>query len=611
MFNSIDTLFSDVYTQKQFLKNSILNSVIIYKYIIKDYFKHFLGSLYPLSRYEFWCFILSLFGSTVILASILYFVYTLFPSAALYVDIVFFSYVFFAFNVSIRAFACRIISIQRYLSSINSEIKHHNAAFVENLIKHFFINTKTYFIAAYSNILIILIYMLYYLFHHYWSFNITANDKLVLNIITFFVFTVQMSALMYVILSILPSNSSLEYFMVKNIKYYPVFNYNAIHQQTYMVDYLTLLAGILTVIYVGHLLIIGFTFSCYLIVCFSLLIQSTALMFSSRYFSVIIGLVNFIYGIVYFIFMLFNGVMNSFYDAEIIMNIVNYYQVSLAMLFIGLFYHITFDKDMLKMAAVLGCFMSSIFLWEDYTAIKDIIVYDNHTIPVLFYGLVGLLTFFVYLVRVANYKGYYISETQIWNDYSYYVNQVTLKNIYTIIFYSCLALSVYACILMFYPAVEYFTHVNLFDSYALSFIHNIRKIITLYIFLGLFLLFRSYQDIFSIFLISFIVICDLYIIIHSSLSSVFPEYMIYKIEYLYTAINAVGFILSINIAKYNKIMSYGFSFSIVLFAVSLHSVFTDSSYSNSFAVFYMFFISLFMSVFLAAVGAYKQRKQYV
>ena len=40
MNDQINTLFSDSYNQKQFFKNSILNSVIIYRYIIKDYFKN-------------------------------------------------------------------------------------------------------------------------------------------------------------------------------------------------------------------------------------------------------------------------------------------------------------------------------------------------------------------------------------------------------------------------------------------------------------------------------------------------------------------------------------------------------------------------------------------
>ena len=90
MNDQINTLFSDSYNQKQFFKNSILNSVIIYRYIIKDYFKYFLSSLSPLSRYEFWCFIFSLFISTVILSSLLFFVYTLFPLQILSFTVMYF-----------------------------------------------------------------------------------------------------------------------------------------------------------------------------------------------------------------------------------------------------------------------------------------------------------------------------------------------------------------------------------------------------------------------------------------------------------------------------------------------------------------------------------------
>ena len=432
MSDSINTLFSDVNTQKQFLKNSILNSVIIYKYLIKDYFKYYLHNLSPLSRYEFWCFIFSLFGSTAILSSLLYFVYTLVPAAKLFADIIFYSYVVFALNISVRAFACRIISVQLYLSNIKSDIKHHKAAFIENLIKKFFINTKTYFVAGYINIFIIIIYFLYRLFHDYGSLSITINNGLLLNIITFLVFTVQMSAVMYVILLILPACSGFEYMKHKNIKYYHIFSHYNLFSRNYMVDYLTLAAGILAVVSVGHLLIIGFTLSCHIIVSAALLLESAALIFSSRYFTVFVGLVNLVYSVYYFISIFINGMAYTFYDANTVMHILNYYEVSLATLFIGLFYHITFDKDMLKMATVLGCFLAALFLWEDHAAIRNIVVYDNHTIPVLFYGLVGLVTFFIYLVRVANNKGYYISEEQIWNEYGHYINQVELKHIYMI-----------------------------------------------------------------------------------------------------------------------------------------------------------------------------------
>ena len=610
MSDSINTLFSDVNTQKQFLKNSILNSVIIYKYLIKDYFKYYLRNLSPLSRYEFWCFIFSLFGSTAILSSLLYFVYTLVPAAKLFADIIFYSYVVFALNISVRAFACRIISVQLYLSNINSDIKHHKAAFIENIIKKFFINTKTYFVAGYINIFIIIIYFLYRLFHDYGSLSITINNGLLLNIITFLVFTVQMSAVMYVILLILPACSGFEYMKHKNIKYYHIFSHYNLFSRNYMVDYLTLAAGILAVVSVGHLLIIGFTLSCHIIVSAALLLESAALIFSSRYFAVFVGLVNLVYSVYYFISIFINGMAYTFYDANTVMHILNYYEVSLATLFIGLFYHITFDKDMLKMATVLGCFLAALFLWEDHAAIRNIVVYDNHTIPVLFYGLVGLVTFFIYLVRVANNKGYYITEEQIWNEYGHYINQVELKHIYMIIFYASLLLSLYCAMLLIAPIINQILNVNLFDSYILNFLHNIRKMFTLYILLGLYLLFRSYKDMFSIFLIIFVVICELYIIIYSALNNLFPEYMVYKVEYLYAAINAILFVLSISLIKYCKIMAYGYSLAGMLFILSLIGIFSSFSYKNTVIIFYLFFVLLLAANIIISAGAYKKIKQY-
>lgn len=610
MNDQINTLFSDSYNQKQFFKNSILNSVIIYRYIIKDYFKYFLSSLSPLSRYEFWCFIFSLFISTVILSSLLFFVYTLFPAAKLFADIIFYSYVFFAFNVSVRAFACRIISVQMYLNNIKPAMKHRKAAFVENFVKKFFVNTKTYFVIAYINIFIILLYILHTIFAGYGLCMFPSDNVLFLNITKFLVFVVQMSAVMYVILLLLPSCNSLEYFMEKSIKYYTVFHcYNAF-SKNYMVDYLTLSAALLSVISVGHLLIIGYTLSCHLIICSAILLQSIALMYSSKYFSLFIGIFNFIYCIAYMIIIFYNGVSDTFYDADKIMHILNYYQISIAMLFIGLFYHVTFDKDMIKMAAALGCFLAAIFLWEDYTAIKNIVVYDNHTIPVLFYGLVGLLTFFVYLVRVANYKGYYISETQIWNEYSHYVTQVTLKHIYITIFYASILLACYSFMFVILPALDNLLNVSIFDAYVLNFLHNIRKMLTFYMFLGLFLLFRCYQDMFSIFLITFVVICELYIIIYKALCNVFPLYMVYNVEYLYTAINAVLCVVSISLVKYSRIMAYGYSLAGVIFIISLINVFTHLSYQNTPALFYPFFVSLLAANIIVASGAYKKIKQY-
>lgn len=260
------------------------------------------------------------------------------------------------------------------------------------------------------------------------------------------------------------------------------------------------------------------------------------------------------------------------------------------------------------MVAVLGYYLSALFLWEDYEAIKNIVVYNNHTTPVLFYGVIGLLTCFAYLIRVANNKGY-VSDVQIYNNYKDYVNQVTYKYIYMIIFYFCLLMILYSCCLLLMPVLNRFIDVNIFDSYNLNFIHNIRKMITLYIFLGIFLLFKDNKDIFSIFLISFIVVCELYIIIYPSLENIFPLYMIFDIKYLYSVSYVLICVLSINLFKYSKFMALGFSIALIMFIVSLINIFIDI-YPQNTLIFYIFFVSLLTSNILIAIGAYKNMKYY-
>ena len=61
--------------QKVFIKHSILNSFILFKLVLKDFFKYFLFNVTPFSRYEFWCYffasiiILFFSGSVLILVS--------------------------------------------------------------------------------------------------------------------------------------------------------------------------------------------------------------------------------------------------------------------------------------------------------------------------------------------------------------------------------------------------------------------------------------------------------------------------------------------------------------------------------------------------------------
>lgn len=142
MNDSVSTLFSEVNTQKQYFKNSILNSIILYKSIIKDYFKYFLFNLSPLSRYEFWCFTAFSIFSIIFLSSFLFFIYSVVPEVKVYTDAVFFIYIFFILNVSVRAAAARIISVRHYLYNFNYDNNYSFDANLEKCIIKSFLNGK-------------------------------------------------------------------------------------------------------------------------------------------------------------------------------------------------------------------------------------------------------------------------------------------------------------------------------------------------------------------------------------------------------------------------------------------------------------------------------------
>ena len=608
---SVSTLFSEVNTQKHYFKNSILNSIILYKSIIKDYLKYFLFNLSPLSRYEFWCFTIISIFSVILLSSLLFFIYSAVPKIKVYTDAVFFIYIFFIFNVSIRAAAARIISVKFYLYSLSYEKNNKSLDFrLEKYIIKFFLNIKTFFFSAFFNVLFILLCIINFFINYY-----SGDFKILSNIyyepaVYFTIFILHMSFLMYIILMLFPSTNSLEYIIEQNISYHHISQYYNIFAKHNIVDYLTLSAGLLAVISVGHLLIIGFTFSCHIIVCAALLLQSVALLFTGKYFSIIIGIISIFYFIISTFFVIYHGIDNLYYNSQTLIHILNYYQVSIALLFTGIFYYAAFDRDILKMSALLGCYLAALFLWSDYMAINNILVYDNHTIPVLFYGLVGLVTFFIYLIRVANNKGYYISEKQylsmMFHDFSYYINQAELKSVYTIIFYSSFIMVLYTFTFFIYPVLEYIFNFNFFDEYISSFVANIRKMLALYVFLGVFLLFRNRNEVFALFLVIFIFICKLYIILYPALKHIFPVYMLYDFQYIYMAMNFVVFILSAYMIKYSRLMALGFSLSIILFTLSFINIFNNSVTMDNMAVYYIVYAVFFFANMLVVLGVSKK-----
>ncbi len=613
MNRDINAILSEDYTQKQFFENSILNSIIIFKNIVLDYFKYFLFYLSPLSRYEFWCFSVFTAVTIIVLFALVSIITITFPASKIYIFTLFYMYVFIVINIAIRVFASRLLSVKMYINHVEQvQNKIPMLAKAENLFKKIFLSVTLYVSMAYIKLLIVGLYFSnMFLFHSEIITNIydLFNTNPVLYLI---IFILKVITIIYTIFMVSPSLNRVEYLEHKKTAYYRISYYKTWYTKEYFVDYLTLAASIFSVIAVGHLLIIGYSLTCHLIMSLALLFQSLALLLSGRFFCVVTGFVSIILFIISSAYIIINGV-DFFQHSDNMIELVKYYQVAIALLFFGIFYYSSFDRDILKMIAVLGCYLAALFLWEDQTAIKRLMVYDNHAIPVLIYGLVGLFTFFIYLIRVANSKGMYQSDRQyltvLWSDFRATVTLIKVKYIYMIIFYSSVTILIYIILLFIYPIVSDALIKDSVDAYIFSFLTNIRKLIAFYMLLGLYLLFKNYNDTFPMLIIAFVVALEMYVILYPSLGTLLPSDTLYPLKYVYMYIYGLMFILSISLSKYCLTIAAGFALSIVPFIMSLIGILMGATFTANSAGYNVIMISFIIANMLAAYGSYRHMKQ--
>lgn len=613
MNRDINAILSEDYTQKQFFENSILNSIIIFKNIVLDYFKYFLFYLSPLSRYEFWCFSVFTAVTIIVLFALVSIITITFPASKIYIFTLFYMYVFIVINIAIRVFASRLLSVKMYINHVEQvQNKIPMLAKAENLFKKIFLSVTLYVSMAYIKLLIVGLYFSnMFLFHSEVITNIydLFNTNPVLYLI---IFILKVITIIYTIFMVSPSLNRVEYLEHKKTTYYRISYYKTWYTKEYFVDYLTLAASIFSVIAVGHLLIIGYSLTCHLIMSLALLFQSLALLLSGRFFCVVTGFVSIILFIISSAYIIINGV-DFFQHSDNMIELVKYYQIAIALLFFGIFYYSSFDRDILKMIAVLGCYLAALFLWEDQTAIKRLMVYDNHAIPVLIYGLVGLFTFFIYLIRVANSKGMYQSDRQyltvLWSDFRATVTLIKVKYIYMIIFYSSVTILIYVILLFIYPIVSDALIKDSVDAYIFSFLTNIRKLIAFYMLLGLYLLFKNYNDTFPMLIIAFVVALEMYVILYPSLGTLLPSDTLYPLKYVYMYIYGLMFILSISLSKYCLTIAAGFALSIVPFIMSLIGILMGATFTANSAGYNVIMISFIIANMLAAYGSYRHIKQ--
>ena len=238
-------------------------------------------------------------------------------------------------------------------------------------------------------------------------------------------------------------------------------------------------------------------------------------------------------------------------------------------------------------------------------------VYDNHTIPVLIYGLVVLFTFFIYLMRVANSKGLYRMEWQylsIINEYRKAAHIIKTKYIYIIILISSIIMIIFALIFLLDPIFTNGSLNSSLDNYIFKFLINIRRLVAFYMLLGLYLLFKNNNDAFPMLIIAFVVCLEMYIILYPSLKSLLPMDTLYSLKYVYMYIYGLMFILSISLSKYSLLISTGFSLSLISFITGIISILFNYTYANSIYLYNIIFISLLIANILVLAGSYKKIK---
>lgn len=609
----MDSLYSQSYTQRDFFKNSLLNSYIIFRNIVKDYFKHFLFNLTPMSRYEYWCFIFMMIVNILMTVSILSLIYIAFPSSKMYLQVIFYVVLFAYVNIGMRATSSRLISVKNYISSIPvMENQNRFYAMLENAVKNLFLSVPLYIALSYIKITF---YILYFI-----NLFLLPDENQIIYITKFseysftylLVFLLKLMTLVYLIFMVAPSLKNMEYLSTKHVKYYKIFPYTTWYTKEFFVDNLTLLAGIFAVISTGHILILGYSLSLHILLSVSAFCQSIALVISGRFFSILLGLISLVLIFASSLYLIFDGIDYSLYHPETIMSFVKYNQVVTAVLFVGIFYYTSYDLDLLKIISVLGFYAAALFIWTDSSTIKSVIMHDTQLITILFYGLLELLFIFIYLIRVANNKGFNKAEMKYFSmlrgGLDNIVEQTNEKHIYIIMLASSFFMVLYSLILFVFPV---FSSDILQEPYSKSMnilVLDLRKYVALYMFLSFYMLFKNYKDIFPMFLVSFIFFLEIYVILFPSLSHLLISITSYSYSYTYMYIYGLMSILSLSLLKYNKYIAYGYGTSLVPFIFTLIGIFTNLSYKNNYIIYFSLFFALVVANTLVCIGAYKQIK---
>lgn len=601
------------YTQKTFLKNSILNAVILFKLVAKDFFKYFIFKIKPFSRYEFWCYLAASAVVSFFTGSILVLLSFAVPAYAHIAWFIFYVCIIISAVMSLRVFAGRLVNAKEYVSYV--DLVPNKYKIFDKLEKFFFdifFSIPLFYTAAFFKIIILSIYLFGHFF--YGIGDIELVDKLYeIKIIDFIVFVLKAMGAVYFVFSVSPSIRRLDYLEKSSVEFFPVSNYYTWYSKEYVIDYLSLLSCFFVIISIGYIFIVGYSITLHIVICIAVIIQGTALMLSGRFLSSFMGLGSILFIIYTNAVFAFHGFELLFISNDAVYFTINYYQVSIAMLFIGMLYFTTFDRDIIKILSVISFFLSALFMLEDSASFKGVIVYDVHSLNIAFYAFVELVSMFVFLSRVAYNKGSYQSDARyaamLWNDFREIVNFIKLKHIYMILYYASIAMVIYSVFMWLIPFVFNITAGEQIDSDIMTTFFHFRHIIAFYLFLGLFLLFKNYNDVFPMFIISAVILGEVYILLFSSINMLITELRIYPIEYIYIFLYAAMVVIAICVNRYNHYIAAGFGLSVILIIIAGVDILYHKGFKDNVIIYNIFFFTLIISNLLVVIGSHSKIKE--
>lgn len=613
MVTDLKETASKNYTQKIFLKHSLFNAVILFKLVAKDFFKYFIFKIKPFSRYEFWCYFAANLTALFFTGSVLILISFAVPVISSAAEFMFYVCVVITALMSLRVFAGRLKNAKEYVSYVDL-IPNKYKIFdkLEKAFLDFFFSISLFYTAGFLKIIILSVYLFGHFF--YGVENIELIDELYkIILIDFIVFVLKAMGTVYFVFSVAPSVHRLDYLEKSGVEYYAVSKYYTWYSKEYIIDYLSLLSCFFVIIAVGYIFIVGYSVSLHIVICAAIIVQGTALMLSGRFFSSFMGLCSILFIIYTNIVFAFLGFEQLFISNDAVYFTINYYQISIAMLFIGMLYFTTFDRDIIKILSIISFFLSALFMLEDSVAFKGMIVYDVHSLNIAFYAFIELVSVFIFLSRVAYNKGSYQSDARyaaiLWNDFREIVNFIKLKHIYMILYYASIAMVIYSVFMWLIPFVFNITAGEQIDADIMTTFFHFRHIIAFYVFLGLFLLFKNYNDVFPMFIISSVILGEVYVLLFTSINMLITDLRVYPVEYIYVFLYSVMVVIAICVNRYNHYIAAGFGLSIILVLITVIDILFHKGFRDNIFIYNLFFFTLIISNLLVVIGSYNKIKE--